>query len=86
MSASLYYEALSKIPKRFIDDETKACEFGDNAIMLANPKFAPMQYTQTHRRWMKIGIDKGDWKITMRTAFIKPTPINKNCYIIKEMP
>ena len=80
----LYYEALSKIPKRFIDDETKCCEFGDNAVMLANPKFAPMQYTKTHRRWMKIGIDKGAWKITYRTAFIPLPPLPKHQNIIKD--
>lgn len=80
----LYYEALSKIPKMFIDDETKCCEFGDNAIILANPKFPPMQYTKTHKRWMRIDLS-GDWRLTQRMAFIPPSPINKDAQPIRLM-
>lgn len=46
----LYYEALSKIPKKFIHDETRCCECG-GGIFLANPKFAPMIYI--NNKWVE---------------------------------
>ena len=49
----LYYEALSKIPKRFIDEETACAEFQDH-IIIVNPKFAPMIYRFNDRRWKRL--------------------------------
>lgn len=69
----LYYEALSKIPPEFIDDETRCCTFGDCAVMLANPKFPPMQYCESDKIWKRIGFNPGDWKITQRIANIEAT-------------
>ena len=49
----LYYEALSKIPKRFIDEETVCAEFM-KSIIIANPKFCPMMYRLKDRRWRSL--------------------------------
>ena len=52
----LYYEALSKIPKRFIDKETVCATFNGNtkAVIIANPKFCPMMYRFKNRRWKSL--------------------------------
>lgn len=51
--SKLYYEALSKIPKRFIDDETQHCVGIDNkSVFIANPKYAPMIYKKNN--WQRI--------------------------------
>lgn len=60
----LYYEALSKIPPEFIDDKTYCCTFGSNSVMLANPKYPPMQYCANDRKWKQIELKLGAWKIT----------------------
>lgn len=51
----LMYEALSKIPKRFIDEDTTHIDWQWNdelTIIIANPKYAPMCYKKG--RWHKI--------------------------------
>ena len=55
--SKLYYEALSKMPKKFIDDETRHCEH-DDATIIANPKYAPMIYR--NGEWKEIKVAKGD--------------------------
>lgn len=55
----LQYEALSKIPKRFIDGETvhttsNFCSIGE--VWLANPKYAPMIYDENKRKWRKLQV------------------------------
>jgi len=52
----LYYEALSKIPKRFIHDDTKCIE-GFGKIIIANPKYVPAVYY------------KGKWKLIKLPKF-----------------
>lgn len=42
----LYYEALSKIPKKFIDDDTRATIWDKEMVVMANPKYRPMIYTK----------------------------------------
>lgn len=59
-NTKLYYEALSKIPKRFIDGETRCsseCFSGtDDFVVLANPKYTPMLYKSTDRKWRTVKI------------------------------
>ena len=43
--SKLLLEALSKIPKKFIDDKTRYCLGCNNkTVFIANPKYAPMCY------------------------------------------
>jgi len=43
--SKLYYEALSKIPKRFIDDKTRCTEWKEGkTLIIANSKYAPMKF------------------------------------------
>ena len=49
----IYYEALSKIPKRFIDDETKCCTMGYDRVFLTNPKYAPLMYIKGRWQFIK---------------------------------
>jgi hypothetical protein len=47
----LFFEALSKIPKRFIDGETTALDYSFERVFLANPKFPPMVYKLETHKW-----------------------------------
>lgn len=49
----LYYEALSKIPQRFIDDETKCCTMSGDRVFMANPKYAPIMYIKGRWQFIK---------------------------------
>ncbi|MFA5186869.1 MAG: hypothetical protein WC551_10355 [Patescibacteria group bacterium] len=49
--SKLILEALSKMPKRFIDDDTIYTPFGPDMVFIANPKYRPMVYTIEKRRW-----------------------------------
>lgn len=47
----LYYEALSKIPKKFIHSETQAIRYCEDRVVLCNPNFAPMIYVRKEKKW-----------------------------------
>jgi len=53
--SKLYYEALSKIPKRFIDDGTRCTEWEvGKTVIIANPKYAPMHYKKGKWSFLKL--------------------------------
>lgn len=49
----IYFEALSKIPKKFIHNGTKCTTYGKNMVVMCNPNFQPMTYTRKNG-WKKI--------------------------------
>lgn len=54
--SKLYYEALSKIPKRFIDHGTRSTEHGEGeyaVVIIANQKYAPMHYKKGKWRYIR---------------------------------
>lgn len=53
----LYYEALSKIPKRFIHSKTQVVTYTEDRIVLCNPNFEPMIYVRNENKWRKIKPD-----------------------------
>jgi hypothetical protein len=55
--SKLYYEALSKIPKKFIDEQTYSCDWKTEhaiIILIANPKYEPMVYVASIGKWRKL--------------------------------
>lgn len=49
--SKLYYEAISKMPKRFIGDETTSTQWDRESVIIANPRYAPMIYTAKTGKW-----------------------------------
>jgi len=62
----LYFEALSKIPKRFIDGKTQALDWSNEMVALANPKYAPMIYRAKTRKWHFIRYPIGSKNLELR--------------------
>lgn len=53
----IYFEALSKIPKKFIHDDTRATITPTGCPVIANPKFEPMIYNRK-TGWQKLKFNK----------------------------
>lgn len=47
----LYYEALTKIPKKFIHSKTQTVRYCEDRVVLCNPNFAPMIYVRKEKKW-----------------------------------
>ncbi len=53
----LYLESIQALPKKFIDDETRVAVWTENMVIVANPKFAPMEYLVATKQWELIKLD-----------------------------
>jgi hypothetical protein len=49
----VYYEALRKLPDRFVSDHTKVTQYGE-AIIVTNPDHEPMLYSTEAGEWMAV--------------------------------
>lgn len=61
----LFYEALSRIPKRFIDDKTVHIVWfwkEEKTVYITNPKYEPMMYAKGKWHYLKLGesLPQGD--------------------------
>lgn len=60
MNKRLFYAAMKKMPSRFVDEKTEYTIFC-NTLFLANPKFAPVRFTEENKKWERIPVfKKGD--------------------------
>ncbi len=50
----LYFEALRKLPDKFVDDNTKTTTWHDS-IIATNPKYKAMIYRQEAKKWLPLG-------------------------------
>ncbi len=48
----LYYLSLSKIPKKFIDKETKCTTWDEETVFLVNSKYKPMIFNLSENKWI----------------------------------
>lgn len=48
-----YYIAMKKLPSKYVENETTCADTG-TAIVAANPKFAPIIFTDKEKKWRKI--------------------------------
>ncbi len=67
--SKLLLEALSRIPKRFIDDQTNYIQWGEGSVFIANPKYAPMVYKAKTGRWGFVKFK------AMPNTPVKPAPV-----------
>lgn len=54
-AGKLYYEALRKLPKRFISNKTLATVWAKDMIVAVNPDFPPIKYKDGS--WQKIEVE-----------------------------
>jgi len=53
--SKIYFEALKKLPKRFVDDDTKIGVWDNGTVYAANRKYEPIKYS--NGKWTKIILD-----------------------------
>lgn len=52
MNQKTFYDAMRRLPKKFVHEETKHTVFG--SLIVANPNFPPIFYHEATRRWRMI--------------------------------
>ena len=67
--SKLYFEAMKKLPKKFIDDGTRAIELLNGRVFIANNKYPVMIYDREQRKFIKYVIQPDPFY--RENAFIK---------------
>jgi hypothetical protein len=67
----LYLEAIRALPEEWVDDETMITVWMSNVVVAANPKFAPMKYSDGEWRDIEVAEPSPEFETEKTLRFLK---------------